>query len=104
METAAMLAQRLDLVDRVRRVEREVARDEHARAAAALLRGKAHDLGNLVQVIRIASIEIEKRADERIAELVADLRLAAEQATAVLAALVEVARPGAPRAPGVAVA
>jgi hypothetical protein len=104
IETAAMLEQRLELVDRVRRVERDVARDEHARAAAALLRGKAHDLGNLVQIIRIASIEIEKRADERILELVADLRLAAEQATAVLAALVEVARPAQQHVAGAAVA
>ena len=64
---------------------------------AALLRDKAHDLGNLVQIIRIASMEIERRADARIAELVADLRRAAEQATAVLAALV-VARPAEQRA------
>lgn len=104
IETAAMLERRLELVDRVRRTERDLARAEHARAAAALLRDKAHDLGNLVQIIRIASMEIERRADARIAELVADLRRAAEQATAVLAALVEVARPAEQRAAGAAVA
>jgi len=93
IETAEMLEARLALVDRVRRVEHELARDEYARAARAVLRGKAHDLGNLVQIVRIASVEIEKRAGANVGELVTDMRAAAEQASVVLTALIDVAQP-----------
>lgn len=88
-----VLAKRLELVERLRRAEYEVARDEQVRAAAALVRARTHALGNAIQIVRLASIEIERRADGAIAELVGDLRRGAEEATAVLGQLLADARP-----------
>lgn len=99
-----VLAKRLALFERLRRAEYDIARDEHARAAAALLRGRTHDLGNALQIVRLASLEIARRADGAIAELVADLRRSAEEATAVLGELLAAARPAARTGPGAPVA
>lgn len=84
-ETAAMLETRLALTERLQRVALALALDEHARVATALLRNRSHDLGNAVQIVRLAALEIDRRnADEALAELVHDLRRGAEAATAVL--------------------
>lgn len=103
-ETAAMLETRLALIDRIRRVELGLAREEQAREAARLLRGRSHDLGNAIQIVRLASIEIEKRGGAAIGDLTVDLRNAAEQATTVLGELMAAARPEVRDQPGIAVA
>ena len=99
-----MLQTRLGLIGRIRAVELDLAREEHARAATLLLRGRSHDLGNLVQIVRLAAIEIERRAPSELLELVRDLRNAAEQATAVLGDLLAAARPEERAQAGAAVA
>ncbi|MDB4958662.1 MAG: hypothetical protein JWO36_6231 [Myxococcales bacterium] len=103
-ETAAMLETRLALIDRIRRVEHGLARDEQAREAARLLKGRSHDLGNAIQIVRLASIEIEKRGGDAIHDLVGDMRTAAETATTVLGELIASARPEPRRSVGAAIA
>jgi signal transduction histidine kinase len=95
IETAGMLQARLCLIERIRRVEHDLARDEQAKAAATLLRGRSHDLGNQIQIVKLAALELERRAGDRpeLAELLADLRQAAERAAALLADLLAMARP-----------
>jgi K+-sensing histidine kinase KdpD len=94
-ETAGMLETRLRLIDRIRRVEHELSRDEQAKAAAALLEGRSHDLGNHIQIVKLSALELERRGRDRpdLAELLADLRQAAEQTSALLANLIAIARP-----------
>jgi len=93
MDPAALLEARLALIARVRAVEVALARQEHARAAASLVRGRSHELGNQVQIVRLASIELERRLAGSEAELLCDLRQAAEAANTVLADLLAAARP-----------
>lgn len=94
-ETAGMLEARLRLIDRIRRVEHTLARDEQAKIAAELMRGRAHDLGNLIQIVKLSSVELERRAKDRpdLVELVTDMRQSAEQASTVLARMFAAARP-----------
>jgi len=94
-ETAGMLEARLRLIERIRRVEHQLARDEQAKVAAALMKGRSHDLGNQIQIVKLASLELERRAQGRddLVELITDMRQAAEQATAVLADMFTAARP-----------
>ncbi len=82
-----------DLIDRQRRFEWDLAREEHTRAAAKLVAGKTHDLLNLVQIVKLATEELAKRCDDTGKEFVADLQRAAIDAEASLASLMEVARP-----------
>lgn len=97
--TAEMLELRLALVARVHRVELDVARDEHARAAAALVRRKTHELGNAIQIVRLSSVELERRSRApELAELVADIRTGSEAATNVLGDLLAAAAPPARQA------
>lgn len=86
-ETAGMLEARLRLIDRIRRVEHTLARQEQATAAAALMKGRSHDLGNAIQIVKLSALELERRAQDRpdFLELLADMRQAAEQAVGVLA-------------------
>jgi hypothetical protein len=84
---------RLALIERIHTVELALAREAHTAAAAELMRGRSHELGNQVQIVRLASIEIERRATPEQAELIADMRTAAEQANIVLADMVNAARP-----------
>src|SRR4030095_14830543 len=87
-----------------------LARDEQTRAAAAFVRGKTHDLLNLVQIVQLANHELKRRCGAPAEELVADMVRAADDATRELKALMEVARPeelllrGAPVGPAVAAA
>ncbi len=88
-----MFEHRLALVDRIRIVERRLARAEQARAAAELLRGHSHQLGNSIQIVRLASVELERQHTPEQAHLITDLRTAAEQAVATANAIFAVARP-----------
>jgi hypothetical protein len=93
MDLAAQFEARLSLIARVRAAEVALARHEHAKAAASLVRGRTHELGNQVQVLRLASIELERRLAGQEAELLTDLRQAAEVASTVLGDLLAAARP-----------
>ena len=105
MEPAEMLEARLALVEVLRPLERAVARDAFTRAAVDLLRGRSHELGNHLQIVRLASLEIERRCTAADAvELLNDLRSSAGAATAVLATLLEAARPAERSEPGPPVA
>ena len=107
-EPAEVLEARLALVERVRRAELAAVRHELAREAAALLRGRSHDLGNAVQIVRLASLELSRRiegtVEDDVRELISDLRGAAEQATDVLGQLLAIARPEERTTPGAPVA
>jgi hypothetical protein len=94
-ETAGMLEARLALIERIRRVEHALAHAEQARVATALLKGRAHDLGNTVQVVKLSALEIARRLDGRadVAELVADMAGAADHASDVLQQMMASARP-----------
>jgi len=94
-ETAGMLDARLRLIDRIRRVEHLLARDEQAKIAAALMKGRSHDLGNHIQIVQLTALELERRANGRadLTELIADMRQSAERATALLAEMFAAARP-----------
>lgn len=93
-ETAGMLEARLGLIERIRREEHALAVHEQARVAAALMKGRSHDLGNMVQIVKLSALEIARRVpQDDIQELVTDLTFAAEQATAVLADMFAAARP-----------
>jgi hypothetical protein len=95
---------RLELLERVRTIELALARAEHARAAASLVRGRTHELGNQVQILRLASIELERRATAEQSELITDLRAAAEAANQALAEMLSAARPEDRKDPGEPVA
>ena len=80
-----------DLIERQRRFEWELARDEQTRAAAKLVAGKTHDLLNLIQIVKLASGELAKRCDPSGQEFVADLTRAAADAETSLKSLLHVA-------------
>jgi hypothetical protein len=84
---------RLLLSQRQRRFEWELSRDEQTRAAAKLVSGKTHDLLNLVQIVQLATLELEKRCQPTAKEFLDDLSRAAADAQASLYAMMEVARP-----------
>lgn len=97
-ETAGMLEARLRLIDRIRRVEHTLAQGEQVKVAAALMKGRSHDLGNQVQIVKLSALELERRAKDRpecgdLLELVTDMRQAADQAAVVLAEMFAAARP-----------
>jgi hypothetical protein len=105
----AMLRARLALVDRIRVVEHVLARADQSRMALELLGEHAHRLGNSVQIVDLASLELERRRVPEVAELVADVREGATNATAALAAMLALAQPrprpaGPPVAPAIAAA
>lgn len=84
---------RLALVHRQRRFEWELARDEQTRTASRLVSGKTHDLLNLVQIVQLATLELEKRCEATAKEFLDDLTRSAADAAASLHALMEIARP-----------
>jgi hypothetical protein len=84
---------RLELLGWLRAVELGLVRGEAARAAAGeLVRGRTHELGNQVQILRLASLELERRATPDQQELIGDLRAAGEAANTVLVDLLATAR------------
>ncbi len=82
-----------ELIQRQRRFEWDLARDEHTRAAGRLVAGKMHDLLNLVQIVKLASGELAKRCDPTGQEFIDDLVRAADDAEVQLKSLMEIARP-----------
>lgn len=93
-ETAGMLEARLGLIDKIRRVEYALALHEQARIAAELMKGRSHDLGNMVQIVKLSALELARRVDRPdVAELVTDMKLAAEEATTILNDMFAAARP-----------
>jgi hypothetical protein len=93
-ETAGMLQARLGLIDRIRRVEYALACDEQVRIAGALMRGRSHELGNMVQIVKLSALEVARRVSrDDIAELVSGMCEAADTSTKILADMVNAARP-----------
>ncbi len=84
---------RIDLIEKQRRFEWELAREEQAKIAAKLVAGKTHDLLNLVQIVMLASEELAKRCDPTGVEFVEDLLRASRDAERSLKTLMQVARP-----------
>jgi hypothetical protein len=85
--------ERLALVERQRRFEWQLAREVQTQVAARFVAGKTHDLLNLVQIVQLASLELERRCTADAGEFIADLRKAADDARHQLAELMAVARP-----------
>jgi signal transduction histidine kinase len=85
--------ERLALVERQRRFEWDLARDAQTRAAGTLVRGKTHDLLNLVQIVQLASLELSRRCGGDAVEFVEDLIKAADDAQHQLKQLMAIARP-----------
>jgi hypothetical protein len=93
-ETAAMLEARLVLVDRVRVVEQRLARAAYADTAAAMLRSVSHELGNSIQIVKLAAGEVARRSTQpEIAHLVEELVRAGDRSSELLAELFAAARP-----------
>jgi hypothetical protein len=104
-ETAGMLQARLALIDRIRRVEYALAREEQARLAASLMRGRSHELGNMVQIVKLSALEVARRVSrDDVNELITDLGEAADTATKILADMVNAAAPNGRSAVGPVVA
>jgi hypothetical protein len=92
-ETAGMLEARLGLLERVHRVEFALAREEQARIATALMRGRSHDLGNMVQIVKLSAAEVARRVPQGdVAELVGDMTDAADKASRILNEMYEATR------------
>ncbi|HEX3478670.1 MAG TPA: hypothetical protein VHT91_26790 [Kofleriaceae bacterium] len=85
--------ERLALVERQRRFEWQLAREVQTQVAARFVAGKTHDLLNLVQIVQLASLELERRCTADAGEFIADLRKAADDARHQLSELMAVARP-----------
>jgi hypothetical protein len=94
-ETAGMLQARLGLIDRVRRIEHVLARGEQARIAAQLMKGFSHELGNQVQIVKLAALELARRVESHadVGELIADMTASAETASGILMSMFAAARP-----------
>jgi len=92
-ETPSMLEARLELVERIRKVEHALAHAEQARTAASLMRGRAHDLGNSVQIVKLSSLELQRRlaalGRSDLDELIAEMNKASDHATRVLAQMID---------------
>src|SRR5687767_16023515 len=84
---------RLALSQRQRRFEWQLAREEQTRAAAKLVAGKTHDMLNVVQIVQLATLELEKRCDATAREFLDDLSRAATDAQKSLTELMALARP-----------
>lgn len=87
------IAARLALSVRQRKFEWTLARIAQTKAAGELVRGKTHDLLNLVQIVKLATLQLEDRCDATAKEFLIDLTRAAESAQTSLTELMMVARP-----------
>lgn len=82
----------IDLIQRQRRFEWALARDEQTRVANGLVAGRTHDLLNLIQVVELAVLRLRHDgvgAEDTLDELVRTSR----SATAQLQQIMDVARP-----------
>lgn len=84
---------RLALSLRQRRFEWQLARDEQTRAAGKFVSGKTHDLLNLIQIVQLATLELERRCEPSAREFLDDLQKAVAAAQQSLTELMTVARP-----------
>ncbi len=87
------LQARLAVSTRQRQFEWTLARIAQSKAAGELVRGKTHDLLNLVQIVQLATLQLEDRCDATAQEFLVDLTQAAASAQASLTELMMVARP-----------
>ena len=71
---------RAQLLDRLRRFEWDLARDEHARSARLMLRGTVHDLLNFVQIVELGSQALAAHVAPAGDEFLVDLARAATDA------------------------
>ena len=85
--------ERLALVERQRRFEWQLAREVQTQVAARFVAGKTHDLLNLIQIVQLATLELERRCTGDAGEFIVDLRKAAVDAQHQLAELMALARP-----------
>src|SRR3954462_15497438 len=101
-ETAGMLEARLNLIERIRKVEHALAHAEQSRVAASLMRGRAHDLGNMVQIVKLSSQEVQRRLRDlrgsnveelELDELVTDMGVSADRASRILAEMIDATHP-----------
>src|SRR5262245_54692828 len=72
--------ERLALVERQRRFEWQLAREVQTQVAARFVAGKTHDMLNLIQIVQLATLELERRCTADAAEFIVDLRKAAVDA------------------------
>ncbi len=91
--TKTDLSHLIRLIERQRRFEWDLARDEQTRAAARLIAGKTHDLLNLVQIVQLATAQLARRCDPTGLEFIDDLTRAASDAAVSLKQLMAMARP-----------
>lgn len=93
-ETAGMFEARLGVIERIRKVEHALAHAEQARIAQAVMRGRSHDLGNAIQIVKLTSLELSRRiTDPETKQLIVDMNVASDEATKHLAEMVNLARP-----------
>ncbi|MBA3817759.1 MAG: hypothetical protein H0X17_02625 [Deltaproteobacteria bacterium] len=83
----------LALAQRQRRFEWQLARDQQTRAAGRFVSGKTHDLMNLVQIVQLATLELEQRCDPTAREFLDDLTRSAADAQRSLESMMAEARP-----------
>ncbi|HEY1558934.1 MAG TPA: hypothetical protein VGF94_29120 [Kofleriaceae bacterium] len=85
---------REQLLDRLRLLERAVARAAFAERAAELIRSRTHELGNHLQVVKLSSLVLENRCTAPgSADVARELRASAERAAELLNELLAAARP-----------
>lgn len=93
----------VDLIQRQRRFEWGLARDEQTRVANGLVAGRTHDLLNLIQVVELAVFRLRHDgvgAEDTLEELVRTSKSAAAE----LSKIMDVARPAVVITPGAPVA
>jgi hypothetical protein len=83
----------LMLAQRQRRFEWQLALDEQTRSAAKLVAGRTHDMLNLVQIVQLGTLQLEKLCGPAGEEFIVDLQRAAEDAQHSVRELMAVARP-----------
>ncbi len=83
---------RVQLLERLRRFEWEVAREDHARAVHDLVRGSSHELLNFVQIVDLASQALAPHCAAAGEEFLVDLARAAADAKAAVRQLHALAR------------
>jgi hypothetical protein len=93
MKTEPRATHLLQLAQRQRRFEWQLARDEQTRAAARLVAGKTHDLLNLIQIVKLSTEQLGQLCSEPATEFLVDLERAGSESERSLRALMAIARP-----------
>jgi len=84
---------RLALVQRQRRFEWELARDEQRLTASRLVASTTHDLLNFVQIVQLSSLALRRSCDAEGKQFLDDLARSATDVQVPLRALTQLARP-----------